>query len=50
MREKYYWLAGSWRLVLEQGERKTMFGLEVGVAAEQTYVFSASARPHLVEF
>ena len=26
MREKYYWLAGSWRPVLERCERKTLLG------------------------
>ena len=26
MREKYCWLAGSWKLVLELDERKTLLG------------------------
>jgi len=26
MREKYCWLAGGWKLMLEQYERKTLFG------------------------
>jgi hypothetical protein len=26
VREKYYWLAGGWKLVLEWYERKTLLG------------------------
>ena len=26
MREKYYWLAGGWKLVLERCERKILLG------------------------
>ena len=34
VREKYYWLAGGWKLVLERCEENTI-GLEAAGAAEQ---------------